>query len=151
VYTLVRRYIRTGIAFLFVGLSIGLIMMVRRELLGIAAHPRWVAAHTHAVGAGFVLFMIMGVALWLFPRPRPEDRRYTPERVETAYWILTVSTAGRVLLEMVGATVHAPALRLALAAGAAGQVAGTGLYFWTMWGRIRAVGSHLREARGEKF
>jgi hypothetical protein len=35
--------------------------------------------------------------------------------------------------------------------GGALQVAGFAIYFWTMWRRIRPVGSQLREARGEKF
>ena len=32
-YTLVRRFIKTGVAFLFIGLGLGLWMLVRRELL----------------------------------------------------------------------------------------------------------------------
>lgn len=70
-YTLVRRFIKTGIGFLAVGLALGVYMLVRRELWGTWPH--------------------------------------------------------------------------------AGQAAGIGLYFWTMWSRIRPVGSHLREARGERF
>jgi hypothetical protein len=31
------------------------------------------------------------------------------------------------------------------------QIAGLALYFHTMWPRIRSVGSHLREEKGEKF
>ena len=30
-------------------------------------------------------------------------------------------------------------------------LAGVALFFYTMWGRIRPVGSQLREAKGEKF
>ena len=46
-----------------------------------------------------------------------------------------------------------PALRLGwmVVLGGAGQALGLLLYFWTMWGRIRPVGSHLREAKGERF
>jgi hypothetical protein len=39
----------------------------------------------------------------------------------------------------------------AIVLGGVGQAAGVGLYFWTMWSRIRPVGSHVREARGERF
>jgi hypothetical protein len=39
---------------------------------------------------------------------------------------------------------------LVLAAGL-GQITGLAVYFFTMWTRIRPVGSHLREARGERF
>jgi hypothetical protein len=38
-----------------------------------------------------------------------------------------------------------------LLAGGTAQGVGLMLYFWTMWTRIRPVGSHLREARGERF
>jgi len=150
-YTLVRRFIKTGIVFLFTGLVLGAVLLVRRELLGAWPHPYLVSAHAHLVLVGFVMFMILGVALWLFPRAAKEDDRYTPGRVEAAYWILLVSTGGRFLAEAARAGVDAPALGWVVVLGGVGQVVGLGLYFWTMWTRIRPVGSHLREARGERF
>lgn len=150
-YTLVRRFIKTGIVFLFTGLVLGVWMLVRRELGGQWPHPYLVSAHTHAVLVGFVMFLILGVALWLFPRAAKEDERYTPERAEAAYWILLVATAGRFVAEVLRAWVDAPVLGWVVVAGGVGQLAGLALYFWTMWTRIRPVGSHLREARGEKF
>ncbi len=150
-YTLVRRFIKTGIAFLGVGLILGAYMLVVREIGGRWPNPYLVSAHAHAVLVGFVMFLILGVALWLFPRPAKDDTRYTPERAEAAYWILLVSTALRFVTEAARAWVDAPALGWAVVAGGLGQLAGLGLYFWTMWGRIRPVGSHIREAKGEKF
>ena len=35
--------------------------------------------------------------------------------------------------------------------GSIAQVIGFAIYFWTMWSRIRPVGSHLREAKGQRF
>lgn len=67
-YTLVRRFIKTGIAFLAAGVALGVWMLVRRELWGEWPHPYLVSAHAHAVLVGFVMFLILGVALWLFPR-----------------------------------------------------------------------------------
>jgi len=151
VYTLVRRFIKTGIGFLFVGLVLGLWMLARRELLGTWPDPYLVSAHAHLVLVGFVLFLILGVALWLFPRPAQDDRRYRPALVETAYWILVVGTAGRFVAEAARAWSAAPLLGWLVMASALAQVTGIGLYFWTMWSRIRPVGSHLREARGERF
>jgi cbb3-type cytochrome oxidase subunit 1 len=150
-YTLVRRFIKTGIGFLFAGLAVGAFALVRREIFGIWPHPHLVSAHTHAVQVGFVLFLILGVALWLFPRAAKDDTRYTPGRVTAAYWILAVSTAGRFLAEIARAWVDAPILRWVIVLAALGQIAGLGVYFWTMWTRIRPVGSHLREAKGERF
>lgn len=150
-YTLVRRFIKTGIGFLFVGLAIGLYMLVQRELFGAWAHPYLKSAHVHAVFGGFVMFLILGVALWLFPRAEKGDTRYRPERAEAAYWLLTVATAVRVAGEVARAWAEAPLLPALILLGGVGQVGGFALYFYTMWSRIRPVGSHLREAKGERF
>lgn len=150
-YTLVRRFIKTGIGFLAVGMVLGVWMLVGRELLGRWPHPHLVSAHVHALLAGFVLFLILGVALWLFPRAAKDDTRYRPERVEAAYWILTLCTAARVGAEVARAWTALPWLPWVVVVGGTGQAVGMGVYFWTMWSRIRPVGSHLREAKGERF
>lgn len=150
-YTLVRRYIKTGIVFLFSGLALGAWMLVRRELLGTWPHPHLVSAHTHAVLVGFVMFLIFGVALWLFPRAPKEDSRYTPGRVAAAYWILTVATGSRFIAEAARSWSDWPVLPWVVVFGGLGQVAGAAVYFWAMWSRIRPAGSKLREAQGERF
>ncbi len=150
-HSLVRRYLKTGIAFLFVGLALGAWMLVRRELLGRWPQPYLVSAHAHAVFVGFVMFMILGVGLWLFPRPAAGDARYTPARAGAAYWVLTVATALRIAGEVGRSWSSAGWLAWPVVAGGLGQVAGLSLYFWTVWTRIRPVGSHLREAKGERF
>ncbi len=150
-YTLVRRFIKTGISFLAAGLLLGAWLLVRRELLGIWPEPYLVSAHAHAVLVGFVMFLILGVALWLFPRAAKGDRRYRPERIAAAYWVLAVATGGRFLAEAARAWSDARWLAWGVVLGGLGQVLGLGLYFWTMWTRIRPVGSHLREAKGERF
>ncbi|HEX6134687.1 MAG TPA: hypothetical protein VFZ24_12025 [Longimicrobiales bacterium] len=150
-YTLVRRFIKTGVLFLFTGLALGSWLLVRRELFGIWPHPHLVSAHAHAVFVGFVLFLIFGVALWLFPRAPKDDERYSPGRISIAYWILTVATASRFVAEAARAWSGAPFLPWIVVSGGLGQVLGAGVYFWAMWSRIRPVGSHLREAQGERF
>jgi heme/copper-type cytochrome/quinol oxidase subunit 1 len=150
-FSLVRRYIKTGIVFLFLGLALGMWMLVRRELFGLWPNPYLVSAHTHAVFVGFVMFLILGVALWLFPRAAKDDHRYTPERATAAYWILLLSTGGRFMAETARSWSDAPLLAWIVVLGGAGQVAGLGFYFWTIWTRIRPVGSHIREAQGDRF
>ncbi len=150
-YTLVRRFIKTGVVFLFTGLALGTWLLIRRELYGVFPHPHLVSAHAHAIFVGFVMFLIFGVALWLFPRAAKEDERYTPARAAAAYWILAVSTAARFLSEASRAWSDERVLAWIVVLGGVGQAIGIGVYFWTMWSRIRPVGSQIREARGERF
>lgn len=150
-HSLVRRYIKTSIAFLGVGLALGIWMMIVREL-GSGYIDRYVvSAHTHAVFVGFVMMMILGVALWLFPRPERDDTRYSPALAEAAYWTVTAGTAIRIAGELLRLRGDGIVLRSAVVASGLAQAIGLGLYFHTMWPRIRAAGSALRESRGERF
>ena len=126
-------------------------MIVRRELFGRPATPYETSAHAHAIFVGFVMMMICGVALWLFPRPDKNDRRYRPALAETAYWLLAVGTSVRVVGELTRYATDALWLRVAIVVGGLLQIGGLVLFFYTMWSRIRAVGSQTREARGERF
>lgn len=150
-YSLVRRYIKTAILFLGVGLVLGGWMMVRRELASAAPSSYMVSAHTHAIFVGFVMMMILGVALWMFPRPEKGDMRYSPRAAEGAYWLVTIGTAGRIAGELARQQAASPALRWTVMLCGLAQVAGIGLFFVNMWPRIRPVGSAAREAKGEKF
>ena len=150
-HSLVRRYVKTAIAFLLAGLAIGGWMVVRRELWLRAPTAYEVSAHTHALLVGFIMMMILGVALWLFPRPGRGDTRYRPRMAEAAYWLVTLGTAGRTLGELLRPTVPSLALRWAVVLCSLAQIAGIALFFHTVWARIRAVGSAAREARGERF
>lgn len=150
-HSLVRRFIKTAIGFLALGLTMGGWMIVRRELGPHYPSQYQISAHTHAIFVGFVMMMILGVALWLFPRPEKGDTRYRPERAELAYWLLTFSTLGRVTGEWFRPLSGAGWLAWLIVISGFGQIAGLGVFFYTMWPRIRAVGSQAREARGEKF
>ena len=103
---LVRRFLKTAILFLLFGLGLGVYMLVRRELDGAWSSPWWISAHTHALLVGFVMMMILGVALWMFPRPASGDQRFDPRFAEAAYWLLTVGTAARVGGELLRGFFH---------------------------------------------
>ena len=150
-HSLVRRYLKTAILFLAAGLLIGTWMMVERELLNRFPNPYETSAHVHAILVGFVMMMILGVALWLFPRPAKEDARYTPELAGAAYWLVTVGTVTRIAGELARPFTDALAIRVATFTAGLLQVIGLGVFFYTMWSRIRPVGSAAREAKGERF
>lgn len=150
-FTTVRLFLKTGICFLGAGLLLGGYLLANREVAGRWPDPYLVSAHVHLVGVGFVLFMILGVALWLFPRPPKGDTRYRPGLVTASYWILSVSTLTRALAEGAQAWVRETWLPWGVIVSALGQLVGLSLHFFTMWPRIRSVGSHLREKAGERF
>ena len=150
-HSLVRRYIKTAIAFLGVGLLIGLRLIVERDMLGRAPNVYETSAHTHALLVGFVMMMILGVALWLFPRGGSEPRRYDPQLASMAYWLLTTGTTIRVAGELAKSSSNIAWIGWVVVAASVEQVAGIGLFFFTMWPRIRSAGSHVREAKGERF
>jgi heme/copper-type cytochrome/quinol oxidase subunit 1 len=150
-HSLVRRYLKTAIAFLAVGLLVGTWMMAERELLGRFPNPYETSAHVHAILVGFVMMMILGVALWLFPRPAKEDTRYTPRAAGAAYWLVTLGTAVRIAGELARPATDAAWLRVAVFSAGVSQVLGLALFFYTMWSRIRPLGSKAREEKGERF
>ena len=150
-FTQARLFIKTGIGFLAAGLALGAYMLIERELAGDWPDRYLVSAHSHLVGVGFVMFMILGVALWIFPRPPAGDRVYRPELVVASYWLLTLGTAARFLAEAARAYVESPSLGWAVIAGGLAQTFAILLCIATLWPRIRPVGSHLRERKGERF
>lgn len=150
-HTAVRRFIKTGIGFLFAGVLLGVYMIVRRELWGLWPDRYLISAHAHAVQLGFVMFLILGVALWLFPRAPKDDDRYDPSRIALAFWLLALGTAARVGGEVLHSWMSAGWLSWTIILGGVAQALGLAVYFFSMWPRIRPVGSHLREAKGERF
>ena len=136
-HSLVRRYIKTAIGFLLIGLVTGGWMPARRELGGVFPGAYTVSAHTHAILVGFVMMMILGVALWMFPRPARDDTHFDPRLAEVAYWCIAVGTGVRVLGELARPVTAAVAVRWGVVLGGAAQALGLVLFFYTMWTRIR--------------
>jgi cbb3-type cytochrome oxidase subunit 1 len=134
---LVRRYLKTAIGFLILGVGLGVYMLARRELADAWPSPWWISAHTHAILVGFVMLMIFGVALWMFPRPAKDDRQFDPRLAEAAYWLLALGTAARVAGELTRPLNAAPTVRWTVVIGGSAQALGIALFFWTMWTRIR--------------
>jgi uncharacterized protein involved in response to NO len=150
-HSLVRRYLKTGILFLAAGLLLGGWMIVNRELYDVGPSPYLVSAHTHAILVGFIMMMILGVALWLFPRPDKSDLRYQPRIASVAYWFITLGTATRLVAEILRDHSTSSVLRWIVVLSSFSQIAGIGLFFYTMWSRIRPAGSQKREEKGERF
>lgn len=151
-FSTVRYFVKTSIIFLLIGIVTGLYLLIARNYFDSWPHPDLVSAHTHLILVGSVMMMIMGVALWFFPRAEKDDKLYKPDIILAAYFIITTSTLIRFLSQVISAFVLSnELLKFFLTISAVGQVLGIIVFFISMWGRIRSVGSHIREAKGEKF
>lgn len=151
-FSTVRYFIKTSIIFLLLGIVTGVYMLFSKLYLNIWPHPELVSAHTHIILSGSVMMMIMGVALWFFPRPDKGDTLYKPELILVSYYLVTVSAIVRFISQISSSfVIPDEVVKFLLLISALGQVLGMIVFFVSIWGRIRSVGSHIREAKGEKF
>jgi len=150
-FTTVRYFIKTSILFLLLGVFAGIYASISEYIFGVGVSPEFVSGHTHIILVGSVMMMIMGVALWFFPRPEKDDKRYNPDRIMVVYWIMAISTGARFVLQITDSFLILAPLQWLMTAASVFQGIGMLMFFYSIWGRIRAVGSQYREAKGEKF
>ena len=150
-FTTVRYFIKTSVVFLFVGILTGLYMSFAKYIYQTGYTQELISAHTHIILVGSVMMMIMGVALWFFPRPEKNDKRYNPGLILIVYWLISISTGLRFVFQVIGSIYFIPWLNIVIPVFSSLQVLAMILFFYSIWGRIRAVGSQYREAKGEKF
>ena len=74
-FTTVRYFIKTSLTFLAIGILTGLYMSFAKYVFSqndrfwqIGYTQELISAHTHLILVGSIMMMIMGVALWFFPR-----------------------------------------------------------------------------------
>jgi len=97
------------------------------------------------------MMMIMGVALWFFPRAEKTDKKYNPDLILATYWLMAISTGTRFVFQTAAGFVYIDWINVMITITSIFQVIAILLFFFSMWGRIRPVGSQHREAKGEKF
>jgi heme/copper-type cytochrome/quinol oxidase subunit 1 len=144
-FELARRYIRTSLVFAAISVLLGMHMIAQR-LLEKPQPLRWLpTAHGHIFLVGFVTMMILGVAIWMFPRPK--GARYSSLLSEVCYWLITIGTAVRGIVE-VAASYSTLRFWLWLSAiGGMAQGVAILLFIANIWTRIAPVGKLLKEDR----
>jgi len=139
-HPLVRLYLKTAFAFLALGLLTGLWIEGQLEFGGRWLSHGMVVAHVHLLLVGFLLLLILGVALWMFPRlARGQPVGPNPRLVAVGYALLAVGTVSRAATEFFDLWLTAPGWRYARFAGAALQVAGIVLGIAMLWRRVRGT------------
>ena len=150
-FSTVRYFIKTSVIFLIVGIFSGLYMSAAKNVFHTAFGPDLVSAHAHIILVGSVMMMIMGVALWFFPRAEKNDKKYNPILILVTYWLMTIATALRFVFQATAGFVYIEWINVMITITSTFQVIAILLFFFSMWGRIRPVGSQHSEARGERF
>jgi len=133
-----RWYIKTAFTFFVVGLLLGLYMIISKYILGMWLSPQVITAHVHVLLFGFVISLIMGVAIWMFPRPRDEIH-YSPRLAEITYWFLTLGTVVRFICEITSSYINSRILDWLIVLGNASQVLAGFLFIYNVWSPVRPV------------
>ncbi len=149
-YTVVRYYVKSAIVFLFLGILLGAYMSYEINVRKVDIPHSIVTAHTHLILVGFVMMLIMGIALWLFPRPR-EKVFYSPYLSEVTFYVMFFSILFRGIGETLDGFITIPLIRWDVLIASWMEVIGIILFFINVWQRIKPIGSHFREEKGEKF
>ena len=150
-FTTVRYFVKTSVTFLVLGILTGLYMSYTKYITKTGYSIEILSAHTHIILVGSVMMMIMGVALWFFPRAEKTDQKYNPNLILIVYWLMTSSTLLRFIFQFIKGIHYSETFDYLIFITSALQVISMILFFYSIWGRIRPVGSKIREARGEKF
>jgi cbb3-type cytochrome oxidase subunit 1 len=123
-------FVRASLIHLVIGVTLGALLLADIGLPG--GPPRWLAAlrplHVEVLLFGWVVQLVMGVALWIFPRfgvPRSSHGR--PALAWAAFALLN---AGVVLV----------GLTPAVFAGRLAEVGAAGAFAANLWGWVRASG-----------
>jgi hypothetical protein len=138
-HVLVRLYLRTAFVFLALGLVGGLWLEFQLVTGGSISHGM-IVAHVHVLLVGFLLMMILGTALWLFPRSgRGQPIGPYPNLVGLAYALLAAGTLVRASTEFFDLELAAPFWGYVRLAASASQLAGIVIGIVALWGRVRGA------------
>lgn len=134
-YNYQRWMLKTSLVYLLVGIILGLFMFLGYRYPAFAWATSWRTVHVHLILFGAVIQIIMGVALWMFPRKK-EPPHYTTEREGMIlYGLFNAGTLLRSVAEPFWAGGSLP-YTLALI-GMTLQILSLLYFFYLIFGRIR--------------
>ena len=121
-----RWFLRAALLYLALGFTLGAVLLWNKGLPIAASIPRLLPAHMEFLLVGWTIQLVMGVALWIFPRfgAGPAARR------DEFGWAAFVLLNAGVLLVAMGAALPGRTLEVLAAAT-------FGFHIWT---RVRASG-----------
>ena len=137
-----RLFIKTGMACLVLTFAIGAVLLILAAV-GRPAPYVFQVEHAHLGFVGWLVNVVMGVALWMFPLDQgryPRTRgRYSTPLVIWIYLLLNSGLLVRLLIEPTAAfgKLHGAGAALLIAAALA-QFLAIALFVATIWSRVRS-------------
>jgi hypothetical protein len=133
-----RLFVKTSLIALLLAFAAGAALAIA-EGLDIAVRPIWRVEHAHLAFVGWLVNLVIGIALWMLPLARdiyPETAgRYPKHGPLLVYWLLNGGLALRIAVEpMLSAGV---VLRIALGIAAVAQVLAILMFALIAWQRVR--------------
>lgn len=138
-----KWFLRCALLYLLLGAALGATLLVERALeldIFLDLRPGVATVHNHLIAIGTFLFMIMGVSLWMFPRP-PGQSVAAVQRDPLGWTSFALMNAGlglRALVEPFAIARPARALSLLYATSGALLFLGVAFYAGAIWKRIRS-------------
>ncbi len=138
-----RWFVKTGLAWLVLTFAFGAYLLGEKAF-GVTA-PSWAAVvHAHAGFVGWLVNLVMGIALWFLPVNRarfPKSRgRYPEGAVWTIFGLLNVGLVLRLVGEpLIDSSAHNIATQTLLVVAGAMQLAAVTLFVSIAWWRVRSV------------
>jgi heme/copper-type cytochrome/quinol oxidase subunit 1 len=145
---LVRRYLKTSFCFLVLGLLTGLHVSAVEYMGWGVMRQGYIPAHAHLILVGFLLMLILGVALWMFPKPAEGDVRWKPARFELVYWMFVFGVIGRTTGEIVREYSLARAWSVLVFVASCVETLAVIVFVVSLWPRIRSPREELGRNAG---
>lgn len=143
-----RLFVKTSLVALMLTFAWGAAMALA-ESLGRPLAPVWAVEHAHLAFVGWLVNVVVGIALWFLPLNRdafPQTGGRYPPRLPYAIWaLLNGGLALRIVAEPQLA--NGDVARATLAVAAVAQVAAIALFAWVAWQRVRAPSHPARGVR----
>jgi hypothetical protein len=134
-----RLFIKTALVYLLLGVTAGGWMLLARAAVVPAGPPGLYTVHIHLLGVGFLLMMVCGVALWMFPRKSGETREQAARDPLgwTAYLLITIGLAMRTLGEILAGLAGNQLLAISVFL----QLGGVLTFVLAIWPRVYLPGA----------
>jgi hypothetical protein len=137
-----RLFVKASLLWLCAAFALGAILLIMKAV-GVMPHYNFSNVHAHMGFVGWLVNLVMGIALWFLPVNRerfPENRgRYPAGVVRVIFAALNIGLVLRVVFEPLAEHGQAPLYTAMLVTSAMLQLAAVILFAAIAWARVRQV------------